>query len=202
MDLLNNQNIILFFLSRPVEGFVGGKRFYKIKVSVDLLKPLKDKVKVTHPVLGEVVAHCVFEKVNRKCVFCGHLGHELPSCPDHIRLSTIMQDPENEAKFGGHQLLSPTRGPWITNATLIPRAQNREPRPSLKRHFAQTTSPQPPPNLGLRQQGLDSTSSSLVSLNFSAAVLEGETADAPSSSSQDSTKKPKSVGPVPLTTEL
>lgn len=186
-------------VSRPVEGFVEGKRFHKIKVSIDLLKPLKDKVKVTHPFLGEVLSHCVFEKVNRICLFCGYLGHELSSCPDHIRLSTLMQNPENEARFAGHQLLSPTRGPWITNATLIPRAQIAEPRPRLKRPFDQTATQQQPPNSGLSQQGPDSSiSSSLVHLNYSGAVSEGETVQAPSSSSQEPPKKPKSVGHVPL----
>lgn len=185
-------------ISRPIEGYVGGKRFYKIKVSIDLLKPLKDKARVTHPHLGEVTAHCVYEKVNRICVFCGLLGHEISSCADHSRLSTIMLNPDQASRFPAHQLLSPTRGLWITNATLIPRPEQAEPRQNLKRHFTQTKTagPQQSPGLG------PILSSPSESLNCLATVLEGETVPASSSSSQVKTKKPRSAGLDPLPQEL
>lgn len=109
-------------VSRPVEGYVGGKRFYKIKVTINLEEPLKDKVGVTHPVLGDLTMYCVFEKVSRICIFCGLLGHDLGTCADHSRLATLMQKPDQAARFPGQQLLKPTRGPWITDVTLIPRA--------------------------------------------------------------------------------
>lgn len=115
-------------LSAPMGGFVGGRKFTKIKVSVDLIEPLKDKVKVTHPVLGEITAFCVYEKVSRICNFCGFLGHELASCPNHGRLSTLMQSPAGRDRMKAHNLLSPTKGLWTTDATLIPRENQESPK--------------------------------------------------------------------------
>lgn len=77
-------------LSMPFEGYVGGKRFTKVKVQVDLSKPLRDTVPVTHQFLGEIKVYCVYEKVARVCLFCYRLGHDLSTCPDHSRLSILM----------------------------------------------------------------------------------------------------------------
>lgn len=185
-------------VSRPVEGYVGGKRFYKIKVTIKLEEPLKDKVRVTHPVLGDLTMYCVFEKVSRICIFCGLLGHDLGTCADHSRLATLMQKPDQAARFPGQQLLKPTRGPWITDVTLIPRAQLPAFKSNLKRHFHQTSPTGPSP---LSNQGLPSAELS-ENLNCLVTVLEGETVPASSSSSQLQPKKPRSAGRVPLPTDL
>lgn len=178
-------------VSAPIEGFVSGKRFYKVKVTLDLSKPIKDKVKVTHPTLGELIIFCVFEKVSRICVFCGHLGHVLGTCADHHRLSTILSSPEGVSRASGHKILDPTRGPWITNVTQIPKVQPTEKR-GLKRQSAQTGS-----NCSGQELGPNQTSQT-ENLNFSVAVLERETAPV-FSSSQENLKRPKSAGQDPLT---
>lgn len=57
-------------LTPPMEGFVGGKRFIKFKLSVDITKPLKDEVTLGHPTLGDITMHCVYERISRICKFC------------------------------------------------------------------------------------------------------------------------------------
>lgn len=101
-------------VSTPVHGFTGGRRFVKFKVIVPLDKPLKDRVKLTHPTLGELTVCCSYEKVTRICVFCGCLGHELVTCSDHARLTEIAYDPANAGRFNSAELLKPKLGTWVT----------------------------------------------------------------------------------------
>lgn len=107
-------------LSPPAEGFVGGKRFIKIKVLINITEPLKDRVKVTHPTLGELKVYCVYEKVTRVCAFCGGLGHEFATCADHERLVELVHRMPNADGVFTAKLLEPKRGAWMTNASLIP----------------------------------------------------------------------------------
>lgn len=125
-------------ISAPLEGFVGGRRFYKIRIRVDLTKPLRDKVVVNHPVLGDVCAYCVYEKVSRICIFCGHLGHDLASCSNYTRLSSIMQSPAGQARASGHNILTPIKGRWMTDCTLIPRDQMGHAKVGSKRAHVHT----------------------------------------------------------------
>lgn len=46
-------------VSAPIDGYVGGHRFSKVKVLVDLIKPLKDMVSLTYLVLGPLEILCV-----------------------------------------------------------------------------------------------------------------------------------------------
>lgn len=78
LELLGNQ--LWGVVSTPVHGFMGSKRFVKLKVHMPLSQQLKDWVKVDHPTLGEVLVHYSYEKVTRVCTFCGFLGHELQGC--------------------------------------------------------------------------------------------------------------------------
>lgn len=73
LDILGSQ--IGTPVSPSVDGFVNGLRFVKIKILVQLDKPLKDMVVFEHPTLGPLKAHCHYEKVSRICLFCGRLGH-------------------------------------------------------------------------------------------------------------------------------
>lgn len=110
-------------VSPAIEGFVNGKRFIKIKVMVQIDKPLKDRVKLGHPFLGELTMLCCVEKITRVCRFCGLLGHEMPQCPDHQRLTVLAQDPQTRARFPDPNFLAPKFGPWLTNPLLIPKAE-------------------------------------------------------------------------------
>lgn len=76
-------------LSDPVVGFINGKHLFKVKVQIPLEKPLNDRVKVEHPTMGDILAYVVYEKIGRLCRFCGHLEHEIDSCPDSARLARI-----------------------------------------------------------------------------------------------------------------
>lgn len=179
-------------LSRPFEGYVGGKRFFKIKVEVDLLKPLKDKVKVTHPELGEVLMHCVYEKVMRICTFCGHLGHEISTCSDYERLTVLMQSPAAQAKAAGHSILSPTKGLWMTNATLVPKPDENRPNSGLKRqhHQNSTLGPQPTGDQFPQAQSMGNPD---LELSF----LE-DGSDPGDLSHLSKPKRPRPAGPNPL----
>lgn len=108
-------------VSPPVEGFVNGRRFFKVKVMVSLTKPLKDHVSFTHPTLGDIKVLCSYEKLTRVCRFCGALGHELAGCPDHQRLTVLSQDPNIQITITRGELLAPKMGAWITNPILVPK---------------------------------------------------------------------------------
>jgi Zinc knuckle len=74
------------------EGFIVGRKFYKVKVLLPVNQPLKDKLKVLHPSLGLFLVYFVYDKTNRVCSFCGCLGHELPSCRTYGRLLRLTND--------------------------------------------------------------------------------------------------------------
>lgn len=107
-------------ISPPVEGYVGGRRFVKMKVLIDLNQPMKDRVRVKFPALGEFIAYCVYEKINRICSFCGSLGHDFATCHDHERLTEIMHRSPEADEATKANLLAPKRGSWMTNASLVP----------------------------------------------------------------------------------
>lgn len=108
-----------------VHGFLNGRRFTKIKVTINLNEPLKDWVSLGHPILGDMVVHCVYEKLTRVCSYCARLGHEISHCEDREKVSTIAQRPENEGRFDLHSLLSPKVGSWITDAAVVPATGER-----------------------------------------------------------------------------
>lgn len=179
--------------SLPVEGYVGGKRFIKMKIRVDLTEPLKDKFKVNHPVLGELVLHCVYEKVNRICVFCSNLGHEMVQCPDHSKLTILMQTPEGLAQAKAQNILAPTRGPWMCNPTLIPKESQQEGKGGLKRGFNQHK-PKWSSSSGQAERSPQGLTFGPIQISD---TLEG-TATQRSPSSPVKNKKAKSAGHNPL----
>lgn len=113
-------------MSTPVHGFMGSKRFVKLKVHMPLSQPLKDWVKVDHPTLGEVLVHYSYEKVTRVCTFCGFLGHELQGCNERQRVADIMRKPENKGRFEGMDLLAHKFGQWMTDPYFIPRPNQNQ----------------------------------------------------------------------------
>lgn len=107
-------------VAAPLEGFVNGRRFTKVKVLIPLSEPLKDYVIAEHPTLGEITVHCVYEKVTRVCRFCGELGHEMHHCPEHLRLTALLQDSTHGLVTSPEELLAPKLGAWILNPLQVP----------------------------------------------------------------------------------
>lgn len=122
----------------PMEGQVGGRRCLKVKVIVDLGEPLKDRVRITHPSVGEITVHCVYEKITRVCTFCARLGHEIQTCSEYLRLSRIAQHRAHEAQIPMAQLLSPKTGLWLLNSAQVPNGAAASGSSCSKRAFSQT----------------------------------------------------------------
>lgn len=106
-------------LSDPVVGFINGKHLFKVKVQIPLEKLLNDRVKVEHLTMGDILAYVVYEKIGRLCRFCGHLGHEIDSCPDRVRLARIRNSPAGQARSDLKDILKPTHGAWIMSPTMV-----------------------------------------------------------------------------------
>lgn len=113
-------------VSDPVWSSFNGRQFFKVKLSVSIVDPLKDRVCFTHPIQGEVEAYLVYEKLGRICNFCGLLGHEMNSCADRIRPYTfgpwilLWAVEANRGRPELANILNPTFGPWRTSLALIP----------------------------------------------------------------------------------
>lgn len=176
-------------VSTPIEGFVNGRRFVKMKVIIELAKPLKDKVSLTHPNLGELKVLCVYEKITRVCRFCGALGHEMVNCPDFQRLSVLAQMPATRARIMQHNLLSPKLGAWIANPLLIPRAQSKQGRQNNSHKRA--LSPEELHDFSLGPPGFGNRNVK-VTVNPSDAVND----------STMSVKRPRPAGPYPLDRDI
>lgn len=122
-------------LSEPMVGYLNGKTFFKVKLLLSLGTPVKDKLKITNPILGNVEVFLVYEKIGRICCFCGAVGHEISSCQDRARLAKIKSRMGSQCRPELEGILKPTRGPWLVNNTLIPLDDNAEspkviPRPA------------------------------------------------------------------------
>lgn len=140
-------------VSPPVNGFYNGRRFVKFKIIIPLGVSLKDRVKLAHPTLGEITAHCVYEKAARICTYCGCIGHELVTCPDHARVTVIVHDPANSGKYNPAELLSPKKGAWITNLNLVP-LENKSPGlHCYKRRHSQTHTTNSSPTSNMAEGG-------------------------------------------------
>lgn len=139
-DILGRQ--IGIPVSTHVEGFINGRRLYKLKIRVPITKPLKDKVWLDHPTLGDLKILCVYEKVSRICRFCGHLGHEIQTCPEHQRLFLLLQNPALCTNMQPSQILAPKFGLWIANPMRVPKPEEEgkpkdqsPPNPGPKRAY-------------------------------------------------------------------
>lgn len=115
-------------ISSPIDGFVNGKPFTKCKIQIRIADPCRDKLRTNHPELGEISILCAYEKITRICRFCGHIGHEMNSCPDHLKLSSMLNSPAHAGKYNSEELLAPKKGPWICNSSLIPQPEPKKPR--------------------------------------------------------------------------
>ena len=72
------------------------------------MKFIKDKIRMTHSVLGEIMVYLVYEKLGRVCLFCGEMGHELNGCAARTRLARIKNQKEyanrSDLKISSNQL--------------------------------------------------------------------------------------------------
>lgn len=107
-------------LSDPVLVTTSAKQFFRVKIFLPLNTPVKDKLVTTHPSLGRLVVHLVYERLSRICCFCGLVGHDINTCVDRARLAKIKGKMEGPAGPEMEDILKPTRGPWITNDSLVP----------------------------------------------------------------------------------
>lgn len=130
-------------VSPPVDGFVGGRRFVKMKVMIPINEPVKDRVKAVHPTLGEVVAHCHYEKLSRICCFCGLIGHVMAECSEHLRLARLMLDPTIRQRPGMESILKPKKGKWIIDLSAIPKPQPSSQVGPVKRSYQQLNESSP-----------------------------------------------------------
>lgn len=110
-------------VSSPVHCSFNGRSFVKVKILLPLQAVIKDKVKLTHPLLGELIVLCVYERIGKVCVFCGSLGHEMVKCPDHTRVSAIVHDPANAGRYNAAEILKPKKGQWVTSLYMLPKPQ-------------------------------------------------------------------------------
>lgn len=126
-------------VSAPVHCFVNGHQVVKFKIIVSIDEPVKDRVKLTHPTLGEIAIPCVYERVARICLFCGCLGHELVTCPDYSRVSAIVHNPANAGKYNAKEILRPKWGAWVSNPSLVRKQQEKSVSSSNnKRRYSQS----------------------------------------------------------------
>lgn len=110
-------------VSLPIEGYVGGKRFIKVKIILAFEEELKDRLRFTHPTLGTITTFCCYEKIARICSFCAKMGHDTASCADLARLTILVCNTANSSIAGNLDLLKPKRGLWMCNSSLIPRPE-------------------------------------------------------------------------------
>lgn len=107
-------------ISDPLHAHFNGKQYTRIKMLLQLEKPLRDYVTVRHPALGDVKVHLVYERVDRICLFCGAIGHEMGSCSDRLKLAKIRLKHLNSSRPDLDGILKPTRGKWINNQAMLP----------------------------------------------------------------------------------
>lgn len=111
-------------VSPPIENFINGRRFVKMKIIIDVNEPLRDRVTVRHPLIGDFTALCSYEKISRACVFCGGLGHEMQNCVDHQRLTMLAQNPNGGERIKSSGILNPKKGLWMISSSFLPKETN------------------------------------------------------------------------------
>lgn len=107
-------------ISEVTDFCLSGNRVYKIRILLPLDKPLQNTLEVTHPTLGKFIAHIVYERVDRFCMFCANLGHD-KTCPKRIRMLRLSRDPRFKDRPGMKGMTKDRMGPWINNQNSVPR---------------------------------------------------------------------------------
>lgn len=148
LDAITNEGIIMLaetklgtMLSEPIDTFLGGQKFYRIKMLLPVDQALKDRLEVTHPNKGPINIFLFYERITKACLFCGKPGHEIAYCVDQVRMQRLSLDPRFKNRPGIKELAQPKVGKWITNPALIPLpdSQHHSPNPNLAQRTAHTT---------------------------------------------------------------
>lgn len=107
-------------LTDPIPFSSQGRNAFKIKMLINLRQPVKDKLRVDHASLGELLVYLTYERVGRICLFCGEMGHDTHSCAERARLVKVVgrMDDQNRPELQG--ILKPTIGQWVLDEALIP----------------------------------------------------------------------------------
>lgn len=58
-----------------------GKRFFRIRVTVNLDVPLRRCIRLRSPLSGEITASITYERLPTFCHCCGIIGHRVKDCP-------------------------------------------------------------------------------------------------------------------------
>lgn len=118
------------------EIFQGGNTFHKIKLQIPIDQPLKDVVPMNHPTLGIYRVYPSYERLNRICLYCSKVGHDIQNCPDQVRMERLRRDPRFCDKPEMQNITKPKVGQWIMNPDLIP--DDNSPQPLFENHPSHT----------------------------------------------------------------
>ncbi|KAL0314575.1 UNVERIFIED_CONTAM: hypothetical protein Sangu_2301900 [Sesamum angustifolium] len=98
-------------------GHVWGSHM-RIRVSIDITKPLKRVLKIRTTLGDEQLMSFTYERLPNFCYLCGCLGHLSKYC--EMRFTDNFVDPGNATPYG----------PWL-RATNLPSGRNRNSAASL-----------------------------------------------------------------------
>lgn len=108
--------------SDVLSASMGGRQYSRVRVAYPIDQPLNDHLSVTHPVIGELKIHLHYERVNRVCEYCAHIGHGIADCEKYAQLMRLNADPAYKDRPELALLKEKRRAPWITAQDKIPRA--------------------------------------------------------------------------------
>jgi Domain of unknown function (DUF4283)/Zinc knuckle len=107
-------------IDTELEGMDKWERFARTKMAIDPDRPLLDKLPLLLPggERYEVLVH--YERLQRVCLYCARIGHEVEGCEDrNTLLSHIKSYPAELHELMRARLL-PDIGKWINKDYLIP----------------------------------------------------------------------------------
>lgn len=111
----------------PTSGVIattmGGNKFYRIKTRIPIDRKLQGTLHVDHSILGPIVIYLSYEKVNRFCIFCSKLGHEIENCCDKFRLDQLRMDARFRDNLEYTAIPDQQASLWLTNPSMIPLTQ-------------------------------------------------------------------------------
>jgi Domain of unknown function (DUF4283) len=153
-------------------AYTNGKHTYRARLIMPIDKPLKDRVTIKHPELGRLTALIVYERVNRACLFCGLLGHEINNCQSRLRLARLKIEGTYDHLPQMNNILEPKFAPWIVDASMVPapshssQNKNQQPKnPNKNKHTNHAPNQQSHEKEGYGQQGYPTHSTTDPNLN-------------------------------------
>lgn len=108
-------------VSEVRQGYSAGKLFMKVKVSMQVENPLKDRIPLKHPALGTIPIYLVYERAPRLCSYCGMIGHEIGGCSKRGRVLQLCADPCFAYRPELPIMRDHRMGAWMSCPALVPR---------------------------------------------------------------------------------